>query len=191
MSQKEDNSEKALILGIQNGDNESLKKVYKANFPSIMHFILSNNGSEQEAKDIYQDAMIVFYEKLQDKDFRLNCQIKTFLYSISRRLWLKRLAEKNKYVSQIDDFEAFLPLDRFEISLEEHDHKFEIMRQALEKLGDPCKTVLKDFYIEKKSMQEIAQEMGYTNPENAKNQKYKCLQRLKKLFFQHYKETNS
>lgn len=191
MSQKDDNSENLLILGIQKGDSEALKKVYKANFPSIMHFILSNNGTEQEAKDIYQDAVIVLYEKLQDQDFRLNCQIKTFLYSVSRRLWLKRLSEKNKFVSHLDEFEAFLPMEKLEVNLEEYDRQFEIMAQALEKLGDPCKSILKGFYIEKKSMQEIAGEMGYTNPENAKNQKYKCLQRLKKLFFQHYKETNS
>ena len=191
MSQEQDNSELALILRVRDGDTEALSKVYKANFPSIMHFVLSNNGSEQEAKDIYQDAMIVFYEKLQDRNFQLNCQIKTFLYSICRRLWLKRLAEKNKYVSQLDDFEPFLKIDELDIDLEEHETQFDILTQALNQLGDPCRAVLKGFYIEKKSMQQIADEMGYTNPDNAKNQKYKCLQRLKKLFFKSFKETNS
>jgi hypothetical protein len=53
----------------------------------------------------------------------------------------------------------------------------------LDKLGDPCSKMLKAFYFNKKSMQEICTEFGYTNADNAKTQKYKCLTRLKKLFF--------
>ena len=147
-----------------------------------MHFILSNNGNEQEAKDIYQDAMIVFYEKLQDRHFQLNCQIKTFLYSICRRLWLKRLAEKHRYVSKLDDFEPFLQIDQLEVDLEVYETQFEILNQALDKLGDPCRAVLKGFYIEKKSMQEIADEMGYTNPDNAKNQNINASKDLESFF---------
>jgi DNA-directed RNA polymerase specialized sigma24 family protein len=61
-----------------------------------------------------------------------------------------------------------------------------IMERALNSLGEPCKSLLESFYIEKKSMDEIASLFGYTNADNAKNQKYKCLMRLKKLFFSQY-----
>jgi predicted DNA-binding protein YlxM (UPF0122 family) len=61
------------------------------------------------------------------------------------------------------------------------------MEQAMGNMGEPCKTILEDYYIRKMSMQEIAGKFGYTNSENAKNQKYKCLMRLKKLFFDQYK----
>jgi len=54
---------------------------------------------------------------------------------------------------------------------------------ALDQVGEPCRTLLKDFYHNNKSMQEIATEFGYTNPDNAKTQKYKCLVRLRKLFY--------
>jgi hypothetical protein len=54
-------------------------------------------------------------------------------------------------------------------------------------MGEPCKTILEDYYIRKMSMQDISEKFGYTNAENAKNQKYKCLMRLKKLFFDQYK----
>jgi hypothetical protein len=57
------------------------------------------------------------------------------------------------------------------------------MEASMEKIGEPCKTILEDYYIHRKSMLEIADRFGYTNAENAKNQKYKCLMRLKKLFF--------
>ncbi|HEX3766840.1 MAG TPA: hypothetical protein VHT72_00615, partial [Puia sp.] len=63
---------------------------------------------------------------------------------------------------------------------------FEVMEQALQHLGEPCKELLESYYIRKKNMSEIAKEFGYTNADNAKNQKYKCLMRLKKIFFGHY-----
>lgn len=61
------------------------------------------------------------------------------------------------------------------------------MQKAILGLGEPCKSLLEAFYLEKKNMQEIATIFGYTNAENAKTQKYKCLIRLKKIFFTHYK----
>ena len=57
------------------------------------------------------------------------------------------------------------------------------MNLALDEIGEPCKTLLKDFYIKNLSMKDIQEKFGYTNTDNAKTQKYKCLQRLKKIFF--------
>jgi DNA-directed RNA polymerase specialized sigma subunit len=57
------------------------------------------------------------------------------------------------------------------------------MESALSKLGEPCKSLIEAYYFQKKNMQEIAANFGYTNADNAKTQKYKCLMRLKKLFF--------
>ncbi len=66
-------------------------------------------------------------------------------------------------------------------------YDFNIMETAMSKIGEPCKSLLEAYYIQKKQMQEIATEFGYTNADNAKTQKYKCLVRLKKLFFAQYK----
>ena len=74
--------------------------------------------------------------------------------------------------------------------MDEHEKRnteFNMMEKAMSGLGEPCKSLLEAFYMEKRSMQEIAASFGYTNAENAKNQKYKCLVRLKKLFFSQYK----
>ena len=67
---------------------------------------------------------------------------------------------------------------------EEKDRQFTLMDKVLKKLGEPCKTIIEDYYLHSRSMQEICEKFGYTNADNAKTQKYKCLQRLKKLFFQ-------
>jgi hypothetical protein len=60
------------------------------------------------------------------------------------------------------------------------------MDRALNSLGEPCKSLLEGYYLKKLDMNALAAEFGYTNADNAKNQKYKCLMRLKKLFFAQY-----
>lgn len=181
--EKTNNSEKLLVNGLQRGDRATLNKVYKSYYPVIESLILKNEGSEIEAKDIFQEAVILLYNKLQEKDFSLTCTIKTFLYAISKRLWLKRWHENKtkvfdtEFESEPGDVNSLLK------DYEEEERNYNKMEEALKKLGEPCATLLKDFYIEDLSMVEIADKFGYTNSDNAKNQKYKCLQRLKKYFF--------
>ncbi|PIQ21659.1 MAG: RNA polymerase subunit sigma-70 [Cytophagales bacterium CG18_big_fil_WC_8_21_14_2_50_42_9] len=180
-------SDEALLAGIRNEEESALAYLYKHHYPMILHFVQNNNGTEDEAKDIYQEAVIVFYEKIRDQSLELNCQIKTYLYSICRRLWLKRLALKNRFAGMVTDSDSFIPVEEELAEIEEKEAKFKKMGEALVLLGEPCKTLIEDFYIQDLSMQSITEKFGYTNADNTKNQKYKCLMRLKKLFFSLYK----
>ncbi len=177
-----------IILGILNGSKDILDRLYKSYFPMILKLIISNNGSEDDAKDIFQESVIVLYNKIKSGNFQLSSKLKTFIYSVCRRLWLKRLAQKNKSDRNIKDFEDVIPVeDDLDYHLQK-DQQFRQMEEALILLGEPCKTIIEDFYIKDSSMQEICEKFGYTNTDNVKNQKYKCLQRLKKLFFQSIKK---
>jgi RNA polymerase sigma factor (sigma-70 family) len=180
-------SDEALLAGIRNEDEAALSYLYKDHFPMILHFVQNNNGSDDEAKDIYQEAVIIFYEKIRDGGLELNCQIKTYLYSVCRRLWLKRLALKNRFAGVISESDTFVEVEEDLAAADEQEEKFNKMGEALCLLGEPCKTLLEDFYIQDLSMQTITEKLGYTNADNTKNQKYKCLMRLKKLFFGIYK----
>ncbi len=176
-----------VILGILNNSEIALKRLYVAYFPMVLQLIINNNGNEDDAKDIYQEAIIVLYNKVKAGDFELSSKLKTYIYSICRRLWLKRLTQINRYGGDIRDFEDFLPGGDVDDTDEQHNDKdiqFSKMESALLQLGEPCKTIMEDFYIKNRSMQDICEKFGYTNADNAKTQKYKCLQRLKKLFFQ-------
>lgn len=177
-------SDKEIVAGILNDSKATINQVYKSFFPMILQLILNNNGTEDDAKDIFQEAVIVLYEKVKTGNFELSSKLKTFIYSVCRRLWLKKLSCKSRGALRIHDFEEFLPCDA---DLEQHytkDKHFQNMEQALGQLGEPCRTIIEDYYIQSKSMLEISDKFGYTNADNAKTQKYKCLQRLKKLFFQ-------
>ena len=94
---KPENNEKTLLLGLAASDRKAVETIYRENYNMIQALIINNNGSSDDAKDIFQEAMIVLFEKVRSGGFELNCQIKTFVYSVSRRLWLKRLQQQNRY----------------------------------------------------------------------------------------------
>jgi RNA polymerase sigma factor (sigma-70 family) len=187
---KAENHEKTLLQGLAKSDKKAIEAIYKDNFNSIQGLIINNNGTAEDAKDIFQEAMVVLYEKVQLNSFELNCQIKTFLYSVSRRLWLKRLIQMNR-LNISESQEELVSVDEEVSEHEKRNQDFIMMEKALHSIGEPCKSLLEAFYLKKRSMQEIASSFGYTNAENAKNQKYKCLIRLKKLFFSQYKNEHS
>jgi RNA polymerase sigma factor (sigma-70 family) len=183
---KADTSEQALLKGLASNDSRAIETIYRDNFTMVQSFILQNNGTYDDARDIFQEAVIAMYEKAQRESFVLTCQIKTYLYSICRRLWLKRLQQMGRFSSQVDALEGTVAVEEDLDMHEKRNAEFAIMDRALGSLGEPCKSLLEGYYLKKMGMQELAAEFGYTNADNAKNQKYKCLMRLKKLFFSQY-----
>lgn len=184
-------NEKALLEGLAASDKRAIETIYKDNFNMVQALIINNNGSADDAKDIFQESMIVLYEKVRSGTLELNCQIKTFVYSVARRLWLKRLQQQNRYSSPGDSMESVVAIEEDLEAHEQRDAEYEMMDKAIQHLGEPCKSLLEAYYLQKQNMQVIAASFGYTNADNAKNQKYKCLVRLKKIFFAQYKNGNS
>ena len=182
--------EKLLLKGLALNDRMVVESIYRDNYPMIQSFILNNSGNSDEARDIFQEAMIVVYEKAVSGTFELNCQLKTYIYSVCRRLWLKRLQQLQRYGSLIENAEDSVAVEEDLELHEKHNADFILMETAMNKIGEPCKSLLDAYYLQKKNMQEIAADFGYTNADNAKTQKYKCLVRLKKLFFAQYKNGN-
>ena len=179
--------EKTLLEGLAKEDKASIEQIYRDNYTMVQLLILNNSGTTDDAADIFQEAMIVLFEKSKMADFELNCQLKTYLYSVCRRLWLKKLQQMQRFGRQAAEMEDVVPV---EDDIELHEKRqldFNIMENAMNKIGEPCKSLLEAYYIHKKQMLQIATEFGYTNADNAKTQKYKCLVRLKKLFFAQYK----
>ena len=182
--------DRLLLEGIAGEDKASLEEIYRQHYYMVQNLVVMNGGSKDDAADLFQETVIVLYQKVKAGNFDLQCLLKTFLYSVARRLWLKKLQQQQKYSSQLP--ETLEDTAAVEDDLEYHikqQNAFSIMETAMNKVGEPCKSLLEAYYLQKKHMNVIAQEFGYTNADNAKTQKYKCLVRLKKLFFAQYKIT--
>ncbi len=178
-------SDLEFIEGLRNNQDVVLRALYKKYYNLVLKYVVNNSGNSEAAADIYQETIIVLYENVQKPGFELNCQLQTFIFSIAKRLWLKQL-RNNGHTLRLKDEEEEEVVD---VSEELSDHlkkesDIEKMNACMEELGEPCKTLLKDFYVYRLSMEEISEKFGYTNADNAKTQKYKCLQRLKRNFFE-------
>lgn len=182
-------SDAQLLSGLSEGNNKMIQIIYNQYHSVFTKWLITNGGNEDDANDIFQETILVLYHKSKDVDFCLTCSIGTYLFSVGKRLWYKKIQLSNKlntinesYEEHTDDINNYETDDAIEI-LEAQELKYEQLKLAMEKLGEPCSKLIELFYIQKKSMQEIAKELNYTNADNAKVQKYKCITRLKKIFF--------
>ncbi|MBK7128229.1 MAG: sigma-70 family RNA polymerase sigma factor [Crocinitomicaceae bacterium] len=181
----ENNVDQTVLHQIRMRDKTVMTSIYTETYPMVLKHVSNHQGTVDDAKDILQDAFFIFIKKAEEADFLLTSKVSTYLVGISKNLWLKK-SGRVKINSSI-----YLEENGFnDHAVEEDEQDFLLNRTkqlslALSNLGEPCRGVLVSYYYQKKNMQEIADEYHYTNAENAKNQKYKCLQRLKKLFYPH------
>jgi RNA polymerase sigma factor (sigma-70 family) len=161
-----------IIESIKKGDESALDFLYKKNYKMMVKMIIKNNGSEDEAKDVYQEALIVVWQKILGDDFILTSKISTYLYSICQNLWRKELERKGKLSNEeTNQFEIF-DIDKKE--------RIEIINKCINDLGETCRKILTYYYFDNMSMTDIAEKLGFASSDTAKTKKYKCKQELDK-----------
>lgn len=164
-----------ILLQLRSGQQkEAIAELYKA-FPSVRHFIRTHGGNDDEAKDIFQESLIIFYKNAMKPEFKLTATVSTYLFSVSKYLWKDELKKKNRIVH----FEVERPEEIFHSSYSEE--QFGWMDKIIRSLGEKCMEILELFYYKKQSMEDIAQQLGYKNVDTAKTQKYKCMERAKNM----------
>ena len=117
-------------------------------------------GSSEDAKDIFQDGLMIMLEKIDDGNFSLTCKFKTFFYCVCENLWkavlVKRKSASNYFTRRIeaDDTEDFTEL----IDNNLHERIFTEVFETLDMVG---KKILK-LYWQEMAPQKIAEKLGYT-----------------------------
>ena len=171
------------------GERAATAQIYQQHYRIVNGWLIKNGGSAADAADLFQEAMVVLFGKAQDESFRLTCSVGTYLFAVSKHLWYKKLQKTSRGPTILQQ-NIGTEGDELELAYEddinahhEREVHYEQLNSALDQVGEPCRSLLKAFYHNDKSMQEIAADFGYTNPDNAKTQKYKCLARLRKLFY--------
>jgi RNA polymerase sigma factor (sigma-70 family) len=173
-------SDQEIIELLKNGKQDKPFRALYKHFPSMKKLILSKGGKLEDAEDIYQEALIILFGKVNEADFKLTSQLHTYLYSICRILWKDELKKRNQL--QFADVETKLNKaeeDNLE-ELLENENKAKLAEKVIMELGEKCKELLLLFYAQALSMKKIATKMGYNSENTVKNQKYKCLEAAKK-----------
>ncbi|ALL05540.1 RNA polymerase subunit sigma-70 [Pedobacter sp. PACM 27299] len=158
---------------IPNGPEALLMSLYQDAFPLVASHVRKMGGSFEEARDIFQDALIIYYEKVQYTRKTLQSTEKAYLFGIAKYLWNKRYKVTSKQ----------FPLD-FHHELDHIDEVYEEVSSTrlihlLHTAGEKCMLLLSAFYYEKLNMETLADRFGFSGSRSATVQKFKCLEKIK------------
>ena len=170
-------SESNLLSGIRNHDSAVLEYVYQAYFPMIEGFVMHNSGSRDEAKDVFQEAMIIVYKKIRKGDLELTCKFGTYLYGICKKIWIQ---ERKKYLLHAEKLKQQPLLVNDPGSKEDpllEKHLKELFEKHFGELSQDCQKILSMFF-NYHSVEEIRKEMNYKDLHHAADRKYRCKKSL-------------
>ena len=161
-------------------EEQALGIIYRNNKRLIEQLILKNSGAKEEAKDIFQEAVIDFYENVQAGKFKGESAISSYLYSIARFKWLNRLKRKKTEARIIDTQDHSDLRDSLEEDFIEKETKEQFMN-LFDQAGGSCKELLIYTIYYNYSMADIVEKLSFNSEQVARNQKYRCLKKLKEL----------
>jgi RNA polymerase sigma factor (sigma-70 family) len=172
-------TDEAIIAGLIAQNIQIIKYIYKQFFGQIKYLVIANSGTNSDAEDLFQDALVVLYQKVSARNLILTCSFNTFLYSVCKHLWLQKLNKRefNNEYKELVDLDNCQDSNNIDELSEEYE-KYKLFQQHFQKLNQKDQKVLK-LYIRKISLKEIASIMGYKSEKYAKFRKYLCKEKLK------------
>jgi RNA polymerase sigma factor (sigma-70 family) len=153
---------------------KAFEEWYESAFPYVARFVGKMGGSFQDAKDVFHDALVIFYEKTRHQDFHLKTTVEAYILGIAKHLWIRKFNKEKNNIS-LNDHEAAIsiPNDYFP------DLDSKRVLTLLEQTGKKCLQLLRAFYYENLSLKEITDQLGYRSVHSATVRKYKCLEKLR------------
>lgn len=142
-----------LVVGCRNGDRTSWAKLV-ARYETLVYTVARRNGlGPDDAADVTQTTFATLLEELDD--LRESERLPYWLATVARRQsWrLKRRVEREPLVTVEEGFgvDPFIDWERFEV-----------INEAMSRLGDPCRTLLMLLFFDpaQPSHAEVAERLG-------------------------------
>ena len=169
-------SDQELMNGLWDNDMEVLDVIYAQYLAKVRSMVKNNSGSASDASDVFQDALVVFFKKKSDPDFKLTSSFGAYLISVARFVWLRKLRKKSRETEVTPALsEVSLEGEDIETTLIQSEKRI-LFQEKLAQLGADCQRVLKLFFAGT-PLKEIAKQMGYTD-DYIKKKNRVCKQKL-------------
>jgi RNA polymerase sigma factor (sigma-70 family) len=169
----------AILEGLKTSDSNVLEYVYKKYFPIVRFFVIKNSGTDEDAQDVFQEAIILIYKRLKDGTLDLSCAFKTYLYSVCRILWLRQLEKRKVRNEVVVDNQVFVQIDEDIEGQVAEQEQFRIYQKHFQLLHKDCQEILQ-LFLKKVPLKEIAQKMNIRSDKYLKKRKYDCKEALVK-----------
>lgn len=165
-----------IIQGIAAHDSNTLKEVYRDMLPFVEAYVVHHGGTTDQAKDLFQEAMIIIYSKIEEGNLVLHCKFSTYLYAVCKRIWIQDRKKhylrtnKLKEISLVSEPET--PYGR-----EDMDEAKELFEKHFGKLGPDCQMIL-GMHFNGLTIEEIRKAMNISTVHHASDKKYRCKKKL-------------
>lgn len=173
----------AYLEALRKGSPKAFEELYDRYYRMVEDMVLKFNGSSEDARDVFQEALFVFVKKLRDPTFSLTSKASTFIYAIARNIYLKKAGRATVEISM--DQQQFSFINKTDevaegLSPTEKDSMLNVMADKLGQLEQDCRSVIMYSFYQGLSHAEIASLTGYTEA-FVKVKKFRCLEYLRKL----------
>lgn len=155
-------TDEMIIEGLRRQDNQVIEAVIKQYRPGILKHIIALGGNEDEAKDIFQDAIVAIFLKIKDRNFRLTSKFYTFLFSICHNLWLKKCRDKKKF-AEVSFEDLTVSNDTSIQDTIEDWERYQLFIGHFQKLGKECQKLIAYFFLEEKKPEEVVALMQFSS----------------------------
>lgn len=174
------NGRNRFIERVKSGDQKALDEIYNKYKKEFLEFATRYSINTEDATDVYQDSIIVLYENIiTGKLTALTSSVKTYVFAVGKHKIFDRMKIKAK-AEDFSEYEWLLNEEEGDgFMLEERE--LELVTEAYRKLGARCRDVLKLFYYENHSIDEIKNKLGYTSKDVVKSQKSRCIKQIRQI----------
>ena len=159
--------------------NEAFKYLYKREFTAVKSYVLRYGGTATDAEDVFQDSLVVLYTKLRKGDFVLSASLHTFLQSICRNLWKKKLRDR-KPTEDLDNIDQ-TPFDPSHLDELLASEKTKVLASYISRLGADCRKLLTLYYFERVRIKKITELLKISSDAVTKNRKSRCMKNLRQM----------
>ena len=176
-------SDKEILVAIRSGeDHKVIPLLYKEILPGVSYWICKNNGSNDEAKDIFQDAILLFYRQVMEMTYNEDrYKIHGYIYIICRNLWINEAKKKNRMVRMDDEINIEIVQKENILDTMLNDEREAGIKEVFASLGTKCFELLSLTFFQKYSMREVAEKMDFPSENAAKTAHYRCKNKLMEI----------
>lgn len=169
-------------LSSESNPDEAIRQLYRTQFNSTAIYIKQNSGNDEDAEDIFQEVVCTFIDLVKKDKFRGESSVSTFLYALTRNIWLNELKKRGRAKLRDENFEKGKETTDMDVShyIIHRELKAKLM-ELVDTLGETCKKILLAFYFDNLAMKEIVKATAFENEQVVRNKKYKCLKQLEQM----------
>lgn len=172
-------TEAQLIAGFCEGKSEVLRAIYLAHYPAVETMVIKNSGTSEEARDLFQEALLVTFQKVSAPDFSLSCQLGSFIHAVAWRLWQKKLRDERPLdlhttgdVDELEQEDIDLLIRRMQ--------RYKLYEEKFAELSEGCQELLRQF-LKGQSTKKVMEHFGFGSIAYTKKRKCLCKSKLMKM----------